>query len=258
MSGRPSEVTTVHTRLLRLALGVEDSRAYWAHVDPAVAPPDRATSAFEERWFGPKSMHRVRYLLANFVVRYDAYPQALAALRRWRSMEPATRRLVCHWHVQLSDPIYRAFTGEFLPARRLEGPRDTVDFPLVLRWVREREPVRWAVSTCAQFAGKLLSAAFETGLVGGNRDPRLLTLPRVPDVAIAYLLYLLRGVEFGGTLLDNPYFASVGLGADALADRLRQLPGVAYRRMAHLHDWTWAAPDLATWAEGLDRAEGTA
>ena len=75
-------------------------------------------------------MQRVRYLLANFVVRYDASPSALAALRRWGTMTPEARRLVCHFHLQLTDPLYRAFTGDFLPERRGAGLRDTVDFPL--------------------------------------------------------------------------------------------------------------------------------
>ena len=114
----PEEARDIHTRLLRLALGVEESRAYWSNVDPMVPAPARPVRAFEERWFGAKSMERVRVLLANFVSRYDTHPAALATLRRWSglpqghpaAMDPATRRLLCHWHLQLADPIYRPTT----------------------------------------------------------------------------------------------------------------------------------------------------
>ena len=77
--------------------------------------------------------------------------------------------------------------------------------------VADQGPGRWTMATKVQFASKLLSAAYAAGLVASRRDPRPLTVPRVPDDALEYLLYLLREVEFEGTLLDNPYVASVGL-----------------------------------------------
>ncbi len=247
---RPSEATEVHTRLLRLALGIEESRAYWEHVDPAVPPAARAMVAFEERWFGAKSLERVRYLLASFLPRYDAFPEALAVLRRWRSVDGATRRVLCHWHLQLSDPMYRAFTGTFLVGRRtIRDPK--LDRDVTLRWVKATYPERWSEATCVQFASKLLSAASEAGVISAKRDPRALLLPKVPDQALAYLLYLLRGVRFAGTLTENPYLASVGLTEGFLDQRLRALPGVTFRRMAHLTEFEWGAPSLTAWAQGL-------
>jgi hypothetical protein len=240
----------VHTRLLRLALGIEESRSYWEHVDPAVPPAARAMVAFEERWFGAKSLERVRYLLASFVPRYDAFPEALAVLRRWRSMDAATRQVLCHWHLQLSDPMYRAFTGAFLVERR-EIQDSKVDRDVALRWVKTTYAERWSEATCVQFASKLLSAASEAGVISPKRDPRSLLLPKVPDLALAYLLYLLRGVGFVGTLTENPYLASVGLTGGFLDQRLRALPGVTFRRMAQLTEFEWAAPTLTAWAGAL-------
>ena len=246
----PAEVTEVHTRILRLALGVEESRAYWEHVDPALPPADRPLVAFEQRWFGGKSLERAGTLLSNFVRRYDAFPEALAVLRRWGAMEAGARRVVCHWHLQLADPLYRRFTGAFLVARR-GGPAPKVDRDVVLRWVRGEHPDRWAEATCVQFASKLLSASSEAGLVSPKRDPRALLQPKVSDAALGYLLYLLRGVRFEGTLTDNPYLASVGLAGDLLDQRLRALPGLRFQRMAHLTEIDWTYPNLAAWAEAL-------
>jgi hypothetical protein len=243
-----SEATEVHTRILRLALGIEDSRSYWEHVDPKVPVTDRALLAFEQRWFGSKSLERVRFLLSNFVDRYDTFPEALGVLRRWRSMDAATRQAICHWHLQLSDPLYRRFSGAFLVERR--GQRDPkVDRDIVLRWVKTEFPGRWSAATCVQFASKLLSAASEAGVISAKRDPRTLLMPKVPDLALAYLLHLLRGVRFAGTLTENPYFASVGLVDGLLDQRLRVLNGITYRRMAHLSEFEWASPTLAAWAE---------
>lgn len=248
--GRPSEVAEVHTRILRLALGVEESRSYWENVDPSVPASARPLAAFEQRWFGAKSLERTRTLVPNFVDRYDRYPEALEVLRRWRSMDAATRTLVCHFHLQLSDPLYRRYTGEYLVARRvLRDPK--VDRDSTLRWVQDEYPERWSASTCVQFASKLLSAASEAGLVSAKRDPRTLLLPKVTDLALGYLLHLLRGVDFAGTLTENPYLASVGLTDTFLDQRLRTVRGLSYRRMAHLREFEWEYPSLSTWAEAL-------
>lgn len=243
-----SEETGIHTRLLRLALGVEESRAYWACMDPNVPAAPRALQAFEQRWFGAKSLERVRTLLSNFAARYDAFPEALEVLRRWREMSPQARQAICHWHLQLTDPLYRRFTGGFLVARRA-GPQPKIDRDVVLHWFKRELPGRWSESTCIQFASKLLSAASEAGLVSPRRDPRSLLYPKVPDAALAYLLHLLRGITFEGTLTDNPYLASVGLTGGFLDQRLRTLQGIDFRRMGQLTEFEWAAPSLSAWAE---------
>lgn len=247
-----AEQTALHTQLLRLALAVDDSRAYWENADTSLQPGARVERAFEQRWFGTKSMERVRLLLANFALRYDAYPEALEVLRRWPRMDAATRSLVCHWHLQLADPIYRQFTGQLLVERRARpGSTPDISRDIVVRWVEQLAPGRWAGATLTQFASKLLSAASEAGLVEGTRDPRPLTLPRVPDVALAYCLHLLRAVTFGGTLRDNPYLASVGIGPEVLDVRLRTLPGVRHQRLGDLHELTWEHPTLHAWGDAL-------
>jgi hypothetical protein len=243
-----SEATTVHTRILRLALGIEDSRSYWEHLDPSVPLPARAQLAFEQRWFGSKSLERVRFLLSNFVDRYDAFPEALAVLRRWRSMDAAERQVIAHWHLQLSDPLYRRFTGMFLVERR--GLRDPkVDRDVVLRWVKNEFPDRWSEATAVQFASKLLSAASEAGVISPKVDPRTLLIPKVSDLALGYLLHLLRSLRFTGTLIDNPYLASVGLTDGFLDQRLRAIPGITFRRMQHLTEFDWDYATLTDWAE---------
>jgi hypothetical protein len=249
---RLREVTEVHTRLLRLTLAEPECRAYWEHVDPSVPLARRAEVAFEERWFGAKSMARVRTLIATLGARFDPFPEALEVLHAWRGMSAATRVLVCHIHLQLSDPVYRAFTGEFLVQRRAAGHarvgRDQVE-----RWVHATWGERWAAVTRLKFASNLLTAAGEAGLVGGRREPRPLTWPAITDEALVYGLYLLRDTEFEGRLFENPYLASVGLTGEVLGSRLRSIDALHVRRLGDVVDVEWAAPDLRRWAE---RARG--
>lgn len=250
-----SETVEVHTRLLKCALCLEETRAYWSHVD-VENPRASSQAAFNESWFGRKSERWVQVLLSNMRARFDAYPQSLWLLSRWRHMEPETRTLICHFHLQLTDPMYRAFSGDYLPERR-EGLRADVSHTSVIRWVAEQGPGRWTVATRTQLASRLLSCALNAGLVKGKRDPRSLVYPRVPDDVLGYILYSLRAISFEGTLVDNPYLRSLGLTGMALADRLRALPSVRYRCVGDLHDFDWAYEDLLAWAQA-SVLEGTA
>ena len=249
-AGIPGETTEVHTRILRVSLGVEEARSYWEHADLAVPFAQRPVTAFEQRWFGGKSLDRVRFLLSTFRERFDAFPEALPALRRLALAEPVTRQILCHFHVQLSDPIYRRFTGEFLVKRRSLRNLD-VDRDSALRWLRDEYPHRWSVATEVQFASKLLSTASEAGLVTAKTDPRTILVSKVPDLALSYVLQSLRAIRFEGTMLANPYLASLSLSDSFLEQRLRALPSVTFRRMGDLLDFEWDYPNLLAWAEAI-------
>lgn len=250
----PTEQRAYHTRILRCSLEVEHCRAYWQHADgqtEATAP-----DAFAGWWFGARSLARVEVLIADFKARFDPWPGALPVLHRWVDMPPDIRPLVCHWHVQLADRLYRDFTGELLVDRRAARGQITRD--LIVDWVEAQAPGRWSMTTRIQFASKLLSTALTAGLIGARQDPRPLTLPRVPDRALAYLMYLLRPIEHTGTALDNPYARSIGLDRDALTERLRALPGLRFGRQGDLTDLRYDHPDLGHWADamlGAPRAE---
>lgn len=248
-----AEVTELHTRLLRLGLAAEESRAYWREADPQQPQAERVERAFSERWFGSRSMTRVRYLVQNLDFRFLGWPQALEALKLWGPEDPATRALICHWHVQWSDPLYREFTGAWLPMRRAH-PEPTADVDGIVRWLSAKFDGRWAPATTRRMATGLLSAATEAGLCAPGAGPRAVLRPAVPDEALAYLLHLLRRASFQGTLLENPYLLSVGLDAAALEARLsRGLPGLAYRRRGDVREFDWGAEDLPGWVKGVRR-----
>lgn len=240
------ECDTLHTRLLKCTLEVEHARAYWRRMAECTGPVT-ARLAHEQFWFGARSLERTGILLTNFRARFDAFPQTLPVLGAWDSLDPLARRLICHWHLQLSDPLYRRFTGDYLVERRRREPAEVSHGPVVT-WVTEQGGGRWGISSRVQFASKLLTSALAAGLIGSNRDPRPLLWPRVDDLALTYLLYLLRSVRFEGSLLANPYLASVGLAGAGLERRLQTLPGLRFRRQGDLIDWGWAWPDLAAWS----------
>lgn len=246
MTERPAECVVIHNRLAKCVLAVDESRTYWQHIAKRAGPVE-ATQAFEECWFGAKSLPCVQMLLANMRVRFDAFPSALSVLAGWQQMNVETRRAICHWHVQLADPLYRRFTGVYLVERR-DQQRMDVTRDQVTRWVEQQLEGRWALNTCVKFASKLLSTAYSAGLMTTNRDPRPMRYPVVDDLALTYLLFLLREVQFDGALLNNPYLASVGLRDDVLERRLKRLSALRFRRQGELVDYDWQFNSLADWA----------
>lgn len=243
------EITEFHTRLLRLGLAAEESRDYWINADPVLTQPQRIERAFSERWFGSRSMRRVIYVVQTLDFRFLTFPDAFAALHERPPADPVHRRLVCHWHVQLTDPLYRDFSGQYLASRRLH-PQPTADIDAVVRWLNQRLGDRWAPATTRRMATGLLGTATEAGLC----EKGALVTPSVPDAALSYLMYLLRGVSFEGTLVDNPYLSSVALDADTADARLRRgLPGVGLRRVADVREFDWQFDGLRAWAEGVKR-----
>ena len=242
---RPREEDRLHTRVLKCTLESANSRIFWA--ESALQQPMQAEVAFEAGWFGHRSLTRLRELLTNLRARYEAFPSALQVLHRWQGMGGDTQKLICHWHLQLSDPLYRQFTGAFLPDRLLQG-HTTISKQQVVTWLGDAGGGRWSGSTRLALASKLLSAAHSAGMIQGKRDPRPIVFPLVPDDALAYLLHLLREVDFEGTLLANPYLHSVGLEGGLLNDRLKRLPDLSFGRQGDLVDMGWKHRDLTDWA----------
>jgi hypothetical protein len=244
----PREQNRQHNRLQKLALGIEESRVFWRAHDPALSPAEENRRAFEQRWFGMKSAERVGVVMADMRARYAAYPQGLAVLSAWTDMPAPVRRLVCHWHLQLADPIYRRFTGGWLAERRESGAAEA-GFSAVARWVAAANAKDWTPATTRQVAGKLLSAAGEAGLLGPAPDPRAIEWPTVPEVALAYAFHLLREVRIQGDILDNPYMASVALDPGSLRERLAKTDWIHIRQIGGTREIEWRYPDLRSWAK---------
>lgn len=245
MNERPKEATAFHTRLLKAGLAVEESRAYWERRRSQSAPD--AQTAFAEYWFGAKSVLWLKRLLADMRERFEVFPEAIEVLARWDRMPSATRVSICHWHLQLADPLYRAFTGTFLPRRYRDG-YDTTPGEIVTQWIDELCPNRWQLATRKQFARKLLYAATDAGLLKAAKTEWSFRTPSVDDSALHYLMYLLRGITIEGTITTNPYLRSMGIEENDLARRLHTAAPVVLHRQGSLIDFTWRFASLTEWA----------
>ena len=257
-----AEVVQFHTRLLRVSLVTEESYSYWQHYRTDISNNlllgEITKRAFEERWFGSRSMARTQLLIKEFAQRYNAYPAAISVLHRWQPRDPVLRRNLCHWHLQLVDPLYRSFTDTYLLHRRTL-PEPTIDRDTVARWASQQTGIEgWAPATLSRMATGLIAATASAGLCSTNIGKRTLEYPQVSDRALEYWLYFLRHLNFAGTLLDNPYWRSVGLTESFLETRLQRLPNILFRRMGELSDFGWKYKNLEGWANGELSDDGDA
>ena len=242
-----SEITKAHTRLMKCPLALEESRAYWQRAEIGGDLPS-GQEAFDQYWFGAKSLSWVKILLRNFQIRYGGFPDSLEVLQSWNNMMPDTRVAICHWHMQLTDPLYRQFTGDYLVARRKSADPE-LHLSSVVSWVSDNGQGSWTMGTKKKLALKLLSAAHSAGLLSGKRNPRTPVYPKITDEALTYILYLLRFTEYSGSRLDNFYLSSVGLSGSLLEARLRKLPSLKFQRMADVVEFNWQYPTLTAWAQ---------
>ncbi len=248
MSDRAAaESTKEHTHILRVMLAVEDCVAYWRAPSEDFSRKKRGLAAFHGHWFGTKSEARVKTLMGDMALRFDAFPLGLAAIRTWQPPQTLAPWL-CHFHTQLADPIYRKFTGEYLPKRINQGYAN-VDREAVARWVQDEWPGRWSASTCIKFGANMLSAASDAGLLKDKRDPRKLSRPRVPQLALEYLLYLLKDTAIEGGIMESAYIRSVAPDSETQRDAFRGLVNVRLEAHGEVQNFEWSYPDLATWAD---------
>ncbi|MFN3151824.1 hypothetical protein [Bremerella sp.] len=241
-----AEAIEPHTRMMKCTLEIEPSRSYWLAC-AANGGPITKEQAFEGSVFGSKTFLRVERLMADMRHRYDAFPFSLCVLGKWQPMELGDRSVICHWHTQLADPIYRKFTGEYL-VERYYGPTGTIDNDLASRWIEIAVPGRWQIATRNKIASKMLTSALSAGIISSNRNPRTIRFPRVSDVALTYLMYLLREISYAGTAISNPYLTSVGIDTDEAIRRLRKIPELGFRRQGDLTTFDWHHQSMLDWA----------
>lgn len=199
------EQTAPHTGLLRLGLAVEQSVAFWAQAGTEADLDALVERAHQEKWFPNSSESRNRYLVQQLARRFS--PQTRSLLAAQAELSPP---LVCHWHLQLTDPIYRLFTGSYLMSC-WSSPTQSVGLEGSVKWVSNQAlTIGWRVNTIRRMASGLLSSATEAGLCRkSGRKERELWLPAMTSSETEYLNNLLESVA----ALENRslYLLPVGL-----------------------------------------------
>lgn len=240
------EATKIHTRMINDTLLEERSQSFWKNID-LDNKQNLVEVAYNNYWFGSANKATIKRTLNNFHVRYSAFPHCLAALKKWEDIDIKERALVCHWHMQLSDVLYRRFTSEFIPSRFIYKPA-AFHKDQVQQWVYGFMGEKWAGSTQAQMASKMMSTIRSVGYV--SKDSKTIIELRYPTVnqrALQYLLYALREITFQGSILENPYLKSVGLTGSFLISQINQTTTISVNQLADVTSLEWKYPNLLGW-----------
>lgn len=177
-----------------MGLEVGLSQTFWSRAEAGEGAKDRWLRAREQAWYPALSEARLRYVMSELERRFPT--RALTALDKWRPNQ-GQAPLVCHWHLQWSDPLYRDFSSGFLVGAwaKLDARVCVSD---VDQWLAQRgSHPDWLPSTRRRLASGLLSAACEAGfLKGSGRDKELRTVMADAE-CISYLGEWLAAPEAG-------------------------------------------------------------
>ena len=201
------EVNTPHTGLLRLGLALPQSVIFWERAAEETAVKALQDQAVAQQWFDGLSDTRTRYIIGQLSKRFPF--EARRALAFGEGLEPHQAQLRCHWHLQLTDPIYRRFTSEYL-FNCWTSPHASVELEGVITWVSGLPLAKdWKKVTVRRMGSGLLSAATEAGLCqGSGKKEKALRVPRVEPEDRDYLRNLLSQAEASASL--SLYLRSVG------------------------------------------------
>lgn len=205
------EVSQEHTGLLRMGLEVDSSVTFWNQASPGESPSARHARAISEGWFSRPSEARLKYLLTELGKRFP--DDVLPALKSWKPEQESQSALVCHWHLQWSDPLYRAFCTDFWVSR-WASPESTIDNHAVQGWLEKRgNHADWSPSTTRRLASGLLSAATDAGLCkGAGKNLRELRVLQASPSSLDYLkAFLSQQSQDQRPVSEDPYLCGISI-----------------------------------------------
>lgn len=168
-----------------MGLEVDASRTFWKHAQPGETASDRRRRAQQEQWFPALSEARVRYLLLGLDKRFPAH--VLPALKRWSPAPERQAPLICHWHLQWSDPLYLDFTSGFLVGAWARSDRGLTVSDADAWLVERGTHGGWSPSTRRRLASGLLAAASVAGFLRGQARKKEPCAVTVDERCLAYL-----------------------------------------------------------------------
>ena len=207
----PYEITVKeHTTMIRMAARINESKTYLINYSEALNRSELKNSAWNESWFGFLGDSIFAVLISGLYNRFGQFPKQVSVLKQWinSGIEHYDFNLVCHLHIQLTDPYYRWLTGEYLPERCNSG-LGTFNADLIQADFAAYSTKKMKSNTCRRLLSNLLSSAVECGLLSGKAQRQFET-PIVSSKLFGYLVYTLQEFNFPmSDLRESPYIQSI-------------------------------------------------
>jgi len=199
-----------HTAMIRVTARLNETMTYIRHYNDEINAADLKKSAWSQQWFGFLSESIFNRLMPTLSNRFGKYSYLMEILQRWsfQGIENHDFKLICHFHIQISDPYYRWATGEYIPARFNEGI-DEITKSSLAKALSTRTVNPLNANTLHKLSRNILTTARDTGLLQGKTD-KTIAIPASSVEVLGYLLYALRLFDFSmSEIPESPYIQSV-------------------------------------------------
>ena len=162
-----------HTDLLKVGARIQESKIYLQNRNFSISKEDTVSKAFSEKWFGFKSQTYVKRLISRFELRFSKFPEAFLLLRSWvEKINLKDFKNICHFHIQLTDPYYRWFTGVYLGNLIFLGYEEIPTESLISSF-EELVTTPMSVKVKRTLALRLKTAARDCGILEGKTDKKI-------------------------------------------------------------------------------------
>jgi hypothetical protein len=203
-------VTKEHMTMLRIGARIEESRSYIRNYQAGYTVKELKLKAWDEQWFGfiPESIF-VR-LIPAFHSRFGNYPEMVNVIQNGitKGLESYDFKMICNFHIQISDPYYRWFSGDYIPNRLDNGLQEITSTTTAVDFnTKFKKNIK--ANTLKHFAVNLLNSANDTGLLKGTKL-RVTQTPTVTVFFLGYLIYTLGSFDFPmADLINSPFIKSI-------------------------------------------------
>ena len=200
-----------NTDLIKSNLLFDESFIFWKR------QADLSTKDFKritrEDWFQYSNKAKYRYIINFLQRRYGNFPNAWLALKLWSSsMTEDDIRHVAHFHLCLVDPLYRKVAGNLIFKTSQNGST-YIDKNKVNLYAEVLREGHWNSNTTKRIVGNIIKTMSQVRLLEQNQTTKKLWNIKSlnpSSIAIEYICYVLREIEYKDNIFDNIYWKSFG------------------------------------------------
>lgn len=200
------------TLIMKVGARLDETRIFLRNVDLLDDLKLQKEKVWNEQWFGFLSEEMTERLVYANYQRFTQFPDLIQVIKNWmnKGLENHDFKLICHFHIQLSDPFYRWATGDYFYERYKDG-FDDISSPILTKKLEEQFKNLKTLTTQSynRISRGILSSARDTGILKGKADKSFNT-PLVSIEFLGYVIYSLQKFDFPFSELPNsPYIKSI-------------------------------------------------
>lgn len=200
------------TTMMKVGARLDETRSYLNYFDINNDLKIQKEKAWNEQWFGFLPEQILETVVYSLYQRFGQFSLMTKVLKSWlnKGLDNHDFKLICHFHIQLTEPFYRWATGQYFSQRYNEAyddiPSTVLAKQLEKAFMKEKD---LSSQSYQRLAIGILSTARDLGLLKGKAQ-KLFAKPLVSIEFLGYLIYTLQHFMFPfAELPSSPYIQSI-------------------------------------------------